>query len=75
MSVEKVREYLKEFHKDQDIQVLSESSATVELAAKRGWSPPDRQDPFLLRKEEDLRAGSHSRRSEGGQQQRSISSA
>ena len=34
MSIERVREYLKEFHKDQDIQVLDESSATVELAAK-----------------------------------------
>ena len=42
MSVEKVREYLKEFHKDQDIQVLSESSATVELAAKAVGVEPAR---------------------------------
>ena len=42
MSVKKVREYLKEFHKDQDIQVLSESSATVELAAKAVGVEPAR---------------------------------
>ena len=33
MSIEKVREYLKKFKRDEDIIELSESSATVELAA------------------------------------------
>lgn len=34
MSVEKVREYLKQFEKDKDILEMEESTATVELAAK-----------------------------------------
>ncbi|HHZ03027.1 MAG TPA: YbaK/EbsC family protein [Tissierellia bacterium] len=34
MSIEKVREYLKQFNKDNKIQELNESTATVELAAK-----------------------------------------
>ncbi|WP_313339779.1 YbaK/EbsC family protein [Sedimentibacter sp.] len=34
MSIEKVREYLKQFGKDQDILVMDESTATVELAAR-----------------------------------------
>ena len=34
MSIEKVKEYLKQYNKDQDIKELKESSATVELAAK-----------------------------------------
>lgn len=33
MSIEKVREYLKQFNKDNDIQEMEESTATVELAA------------------------------------------
>ena len=34
MSVEKVREYLKQFGKEKDILEMEESTATVELAAK-----------------------------------------
>lgn len=34
MAIEKVREYLKPYGKDQDIMEFSESSATVELAAQ-----------------------------------------
>lgn len=34
MSVETVREYLKQFEKDQDILIMDESTATVELAAR-----------------------------------------
>ncbi|HOK48893.1 MAG TPA: YbaK/EbsC family protein [Sedimentibacter sp.] len=34
MSIEKVREYLKQFNKDNDIKELDESTATVELAAQ-----------------------------------------
>lgn len=34
MSVEKVRAYLKQFNKDQDVIELDSSTATVELAAK-----------------------------------------
>ena len=34
MSVEIVREYLKQFDKDKDILVMDESTATVELAAR-----------------------------------------
>lgn len=33
MSIEKVREYLKQFNKDNDILEMDESTATVELAA------------------------------------------
>ena len=33
MSIEKVREYLKQFNKDKDILEMDESTATVELAA------------------------------------------
>ncbi|NLB32749.1 MAG: YbaK/EbsC family protein [Tissierellia bacterium] len=33
MSIEKVRNYLKQFNKDNDIQEMDESTATVELAA------------------------------------------
>ncbi|HAS91913.1 MAG TPA: YbaK/EbsC family protein [Sedimentibacter sp.] len=33
MSVEKVREYLKQFNKENDIKEMDESTATVELAA------------------------------------------
>ena len=33
MSIEKVREYLKQYGKDSDIKELETSSATVELAA------------------------------------------
>ena len=42
MSVEKVREYLKEYGKDQAVRVLDESSATVELAAKAVGVEPAR---------------------------------
>lgn len=34
MSIEKVREYLKQFGKDEDMLVMDESTATVELAAR-----------------------------------------
>ena len=34
MSIDKVREYLKQYGKDKDIQIMDESTATVELAAK-----------------------------------------
>lgn len=34
MSVENVRKYLKQFGKDSDIQIMDESTATVELAAR-----------------------------------------
>ena len=33
MAIELVREYLKQYHREQDILVLEDSSATVELAA------------------------------------------
>ena len=33
LSIETVREYLKQFNKDNDIQEMDESTATVELAA------------------------------------------
>jgi prolyl-tRNA editing enzyme YbaK/EbsC (Cys-tRNA(Pro) deacylase) len=33
MSIERVREYLKQFNKENDIQEMDESTATVELAA------------------------------------------
>lgn len=42
MSVEKVRAYLKEFNKDQDIIELDASTATVELAAKALGTQPAR---------------------------------
>ncbi len=34
MSIQSVREYLKQYNKDQDILVMDESTATVELAAR-----------------------------------------
>ena len=34
MSIEKVKEYLKQYNKDKDVIVLQESTATVDLAAK-----------------------------------------
>ena len=34
MSIEKVREYLKQWNRDKDVMEFTESSATVELAAK-----------------------------------------
>ena len=42
MSIEVVREYLKTFGKDGDIQEFTESSATVELAAQRLGVEPAR---------------------------------
>lgn len=42
MSIEKVREYLKNFGKDEDILEFKESSATVELAAKAAGVIPAR---------------------------------
>ena len=36
MSVKKVEEYLKQFHIEHKIQILDQSSATVELASKSG---------------------------------------
>lgn len=34
MSIQAVKEYLKQFGKDQDIRIMDESTATVELAAR-----------------------------------------
>ena len=34
MAIDKVREYMKQFGKEQDIREFNESSATVELAAQ-----------------------------------------
>lgn len=42
MAIEKVREYLKPYGKDQDIMEFSESSATVELAAQAVGCEPAR---------------------------------
>lgn len=42
MSVEKVRQYLKQFHVDEKILVLDQSSATVELAAEAVGCEPAR---------------------------------
>ena len=42
MSIEKVREYLKKYGKENDILEFSESSATVELAAKAAGVIPAR---------------------------------
>ena len=42
MSVKKVEEYLKQFHIEHKIQILDQSSATVELAAKAVGCEPAR---------------------------------
>ena len=42
MAIELVREYLKAFHREQDIIELDMSSATVELAAKALQTQPER---------------------------------
>lgn len=42
MAIEFVKQYLKQFHKEQDIIELQESSATVELAAQALHTQPER---------------------------------
>lgn len=42
MAIDLVRDYLKRYHRDQDIIELSESSATVELAAAALGTQPER---------------------------------
>lgn len=42
MSIDKVREYLKKFNREKDIIELSQSSATVQLAAKALGVEPER---------------------------------
>ena len=42
MSVQKVEEYLKQFHIEHKIQILEQSSATVELAAEAVGCAPAR---------------------------------
>lgn len=42
MSIEKVREYLKQFNKDNDILEMEQSTATVELAAQALGTEPAR---------------------------------
>lgn len=42
MSIEKVREYLKQFNKEKDILEMEESTATVELAAQALGTAPAR---------------------------------
>lgn len=53
MSIEKVKIYLKNFNKDSNIIELSESSATVELAAKALNVAPERIAKTLSFKTED----------------------
>lgn len=54
MSIEKVKEYLKQYNKDQDIKELKESSATVELAAKALNVSPARIAKTLSFKKDNL---------------------
>ena len=42
MAIDKVREYMKQFGKEQDIREFNESSATVELAAQAVGVEPAR---------------------------------
>lgn len=42
MAIDKVREYMKQFGKEQDIREFNESSATVELAAQALQCAPER---------------------------------
>lgn len=42
MSIELVRTYLKQYHREQDIMELTSSSATVELAAEALGTQPER---------------------------------
>ncbi len=53
MSIEKVREYLKKYGKENDILEFSESSATVELAAKAAGVIPARIVKTLSFKSDD----------------------
>lgn len=53
MSIEKVREYLKKYGKENDILEFSESSATVELAAKAAGVIPARIVKTLSFKNDD----------------------
>lgn len=47
MAIDKVREYMKQFGKEQDIREFNESSATVELAAQAvGVEPARIAKPF-----------------------------
>ena len=54
MSIEKVREYLKKYGKENDILEFSESSATVELAAKAAGVIPARIVKTLSFKSDDV---------------------
>ena len=42
MAIEQAREYLRKYQKEQDIQLLDTSSATVELAAQALGTQPER---------------------------------
>lgn len=42
MAIEQAREYLRKYQKEQDIQILDTSSATVELAAQALGTQPER---------------------------------
>lgn len=53
MSLDKVKEYLKQFDKDKDIIVLNTSTATVELASKALGVEPDKIAKTLSFKTQD----------------------
>lgn len=53
MSLDKVKEYLKQFDKDKDIIVLNTSTATVELASKALRVEPDKIAKTLSFKTQD----------------------
>lgn len=53
MSLDKVKEYLKQFDKDKDIIILNTSTATVELASKALGVEPDKIAKTLSFKTQD----------------------
>lgn len=53
MSLDKVKEYLKQFNKDKDIIILNTSTATVELASKALGIEPDKIAKTLSFKTQD----------------------
>ena len=53
MSLDKVKEYLKQFNKDKDIIILNTSTATVELASKALGVEPDKIAKTLSFKTQD----------------------
>ena len=67
MAIERVREYFRQFGREQDILEFPVSSATVELAANRTCQ--DCQKPFFLyERRRRVYYGDHCRRPENRQQ-------